>query len=76
MNASLNEKLRAVKWGEFKLGDLFEVVSYKISLPVNEAGNPDYDKMAIIISAIHKLVIKDVVAYSNRKIKATKAVVK
>ena len=30
MNASLNEKLRAVKWGEFKLGDLFEVVSYKI----------------------------------------------
>lgn len=47
-----------------------------ISLPVNEAGNPDYDKMAIIISAIHKLVIKDVVAYSNRKIKATKAVVK
>ena len=45
-------------------------------LPVNEAGNPDYDKMAIIISAIHKLVIKDVVAYSNRKIKATKAVVK
>ena len=27
-------------------------------------------------SAIHKLVIKDVVAYSNRKIKATKAVVK
>ena len=47
-----------------------------ISLPVNEAGNPDYDKMAIIISAIHKLVIKDVVAYSNRKLKATKAVVK
>ena len=47
-----------------------------LSLPVNEAGNPDYDKMAIIISAIHKLVIKDVVAYSNRKIKATKAVVK
>ena len=32
MNASLNEKLRAVKWGEFKLGDLFEVVSYKNSI--------------------------------------------
>ena len=43
---------------------------------MNEAGNPDYGKMAIIISAIHKLVIKDVVAYSNRKIKATKVVVK
>ena len=31
MNASLNEKLGTVKWGEFKLGDLFEVVSYKRS---------------------------------------------
>ena len=25
MNASLNEKLRAVKWGEFKLGNLFDI---------------------------------------------------
>lgn len=57
------------------LNDYYADALY-ISLPVNEAGNPDYDKMAIIISAIHKLVIKDVVAYSNRKIKATKAVVK
>ena len=32
MNASLNEKLRNVKWGEFKLGELFEVVSYKKTL--------------------------------------------
>ena len=29
MNASLNEKLRAVKWGEYKLGDLFEVKTTK-----------------------------------------------
>ena len=29
MTASLNEKLRTVKWGEYKLGDIFEVVSYK-----------------------------------------------
>lgn len=27
MNASLNEKLRAVKWGVFKLGDLFDIQS-------------------------------------------------
>ena len=27
MNASLNEKLRAVKWGTFKLGDLFDIQS-------------------------------------------------
>lgn len=25
MNASLSEKLSAVKWGEFRLGDLFEI---------------------------------------------------
>lgn len=25
MNASLNEKLQAVKWGEYRLGDLFEI---------------------------------------------------
>lgn len=40
MNASLNEKLGTVKWGEFKLGDLFEVVSYKkfatLQFSVNE----------------------------------------
>ena len=65
--------------GQFDYGNNFyakDADALYISLPVNEAGNPDYDKMAIIISAIHKLVIKDVVAYSNRKIKATKAVVK
>ena len=65
--------------GQFDYGHNFyakDADALYISLPVNEAGNPDYDKMAIIISAIHKLVIKDVVAYSNRKIKATKAVVK
>ena len=27
MNASLNEKLRAVKWGVFKLGELFDIQS-------------------------------------------------
>ena len=65
--------------GQFDYGHNFyakDADALYISLPVNEAGNPDYDKMAIIISAIHKLVIKDVVAYSDRKIKATKAVVK
>ena len=65
--------------GQFDYGHNFyakDADALYISLPVNEAGNPDYDKMAIIISAIHKLVIKDVVAYRNRKIKATKAVVK
>ena len=70
---------KAAHTGKFDYGHNFyakDADALYISLPVNEAGNPDYGKMAIIISAIHKLVIKDVVAYSNRKIKATKAVVK
>ena len=36
MNASLNAKLRNVKWGEFKLGELFEVVSYKKCFDANK----------------------------------------
>ena len=44
-----------------------------ISLPVLD-GKPDYDRMGVLISAIQKLVIKDVVKYSESKISATKPV--
>lgn len=43
----------------------------KISLPVKDA-KPDYSIMPTLISAIQKLVIKDVVAYSDKKLDATK----
>lgn len=36
MNASLNEKLRTVKWGEFELGKVFKVVSYKKRFDANK----------------------------------------
>ena len=47
MTASLNEKLRTVKWGDYKLGDIFEVVSYKKRFDANkvcvyEAGQYPY----------------------------------
>ena len=42
-----------------------------IQLPVKK-GKMDFEFMAIFISAIQKLVIKDVVKYSDRKIAATK----
>ena len=45
-----------------------------IQLPVKD-NKPDYKTMEIIISAIHKLVIKDVVLYADKKIEATKNVV-
>lgn len=36
MNASLDEKLRNVKWGEYKLGDLFEITPSKYYRLENE----------------------------------------
>ncbi|MBE6399085.1 MAG: restriction endonuclease [Lentisphaerae bacterium] len=42
-----------------------------IQLPVKK-GKIDFEFMAIFISAIQKLIIKDVVKYSDRKIAATK----
>ena len=42
-----------------------------ISLPVCN-DKPDYHAMELVISAIQKLIIKDVVQYSDRKIAATK----
>lgn len=36
---------------------------------------PDYDTMALMVSAIQKLVIKEVVTYTNNKIKSTKEVI-
>ena len=51
-----------------------KIKNEKISLPIKN-GAPDYEVMKIFISAIQKLVIKDVVIYSNQKIKATKEIV-
>lgn len=46
-----------------------------ISLP-SKNNNPDFSSMKILISAIQKLVIKDVVEYAERKITTHKQVVK
>jgi hypothetical protein len=45
-----------------------------VTLPAQN-DQPDYDKMETFISAIQKLVIKDVVQYADSKIAATKEVV-
>ena len=44
-------------------------------LPVDDKDDVDYDFMKHLISAVQKLVIKDVVLFSDEKIKATKQVV-
>ena len=51
-----------------------KIKSDRISLPVKN-GIPDFEIMKTFISAIQKLVIKDVVLYADRKIAATKSVV-
>lgn len=45
-----------------------------IQLPAR-GNEPDYDYMATVISAVHKLVIRDVVLYSEKKITAAKEAV-
>ena len=47
---------------------------FKMNLPVSNS-KPDYDAMATLISAVQKLVIRDVVLYADKKINATKAVI-
>lgn len=63
--------------GQYHYGNNFyakDADILSIQLPCKN-GKPDYGKMEVLISAIHKLVIKDVVLYSDRKIAATKAMV-
>ena len=45
-----------------------------VTLPTNNQ-QPDYSFMEILISAVQKLVIKDVVLYADRKIAATRQVI-
>ena len=58
-----------------KLGGWNVVQDKYIMLPVRD-GVPDYEAMQDFISAVQKLVIKDVVKYADKKIGATKKVLK
>ena len=46
-------------------------LNFQMKLPCKN-NEPDFEKMALIISAVQKLVIRDVVQYSDKKITATK----
>ena len=52
-----------------------ELKNTLINLPVKSDNDPDYNYMRLVISAIQKLVIKDVVLYADNKIAASKSVV-
>ena len=49
-----------------------ELKNTYIQLPVKSDGTPDYDYMSTFISAMQKVVIKDVVDYLDKRIDKTK----
>lgn len=64
--------------GQFNYGRNFyakDADTLNILLPINEKGI-DYDFMNSLISAVQKLIIKEVVIYADKKIKTTKKVVR
>jgi len=69
INKSLGHKY---SWGDSISNK--KIQKDKVSLPVKNQ-KPDYSIMKTLISAIQKLVIKEVVLYTDQKIAATKTVV-
>ncbi|MDO4713239.1 MAG: restriction endonuclease subunit S [bacterium] len=63
--------------GKFSYGKKLrssQSLKFKIMLPTQNQ-IPDYDYMQLFISAVQKLVIKNVVLYADRKIEATRDVI-
>lgn len=68
---------KAAHTGKFDYGHNFyakDADALHIMLPTKD-GKPDYHTMELLISAVQKLVIQDVVRYADRKIAGTKAVI-
>lgn len=68
---------KAAHTGKFDYGHNFyakDADALNIMLP-SKNGKPDYKSMELLITAIHKLVIKDVVVYADRKIDGTKQII-
>lgn len=64
--------------GKFSFGKKLrssQSFNFRIFLPVTPDDSPDYTFMETFISAVQKLVIKDVVLYADKKIAATKQAV-
>ena len=65
-------------YGKFDFGNKLrssQSLNFKMKLPLQN-NQPSYQFMETFISAIQKLVIKEVVLYADRKIATTKTVVK
>ena len=58
-----------------KLGGWNVVKNKHITLPVNESGQPDLQKMEALVGALQKIVIEDVAKYTERNLETTRNVV-
>ena len=70
---SMSKSFSSFTWGSSSF-NVNIIENQQIQLPIKE-DKPDYKSMETFISAIQKLVIKDVVLYADEKIDTTKKVV-
>ena len=73
--SSTIQKSIKLKFGYENKAGWEKVKKEKISLPITPEGKIDFDFMQTFISAIQKLVIKDVVRYADQKITATEQII-
>lgn len=71
---TLERAFSSFSWGSSSF-NVKVIEETKITLPTKN-GTPDYDFMNTYISAIHKVVIKEVVLYAEKKIQATQEAIK
>lgn len=71
--ATMTKSFSSFSWGSSSF-NVNVIANQSITLPKKDK-QPDYETMETFISAIQKLVIKDVVLYADKKISATKNIV-
>lgn len=71
--ATMTKSFSSFSWGSSSF-NVNIIASQLITLP-KKAKQPDYEIMETFISAIQKLVIKDIVLYADKKIATTKSIV-
>ena len=72
---AMSKPFQKFSWGASSFSEKV-ISSQKIKLPVDKNGEIDFNYMENLTQAIKKLVIKDVVKYSDRKLETTKEVLK
>jgi len=73
----LTSSMSKLVQGKFDFGNKLrssQSVDFKVQLPIHN-NKPNYKLMETFITAIQKLLIKDVVMYADKKIEATKSVI-